>query len=60
MNEDVDVLFLASHTHKLGIEFTIRLFDGENSGDIFTPTQTGMIPRLNNMTHHSQYQLVRF
>lgn len=35
MNEDVDVLFLASHTHKLGIEFTIRLFDGENSGEVF-------------------------
>ena len=35
MNEDVDVLFLASHTHELGIEFTIRRFDGENSGEIF-------------------------
>ena len=36
LNKDVDVIFLASHMHKLGKEFTIRLFDGTDSGDIFT------------------------
>lgn len=35
MNEDVDILFLASHMHQLGVSFDIRLFDGENSGEIF-------------------------
>lgn len=35
MNMDVEVLFLASHTHALGKEFTIRRWDGENSGEIF-------------------------
>ena len=27
-NEDVDVIFLASHTHALATNFTIRPFDG--------------------------------
>jgi hypothetical protein len=35
MNMDVEVLFLASHTHALGTEFTIRRWDGENAGDVF-------------------------
>jgi hypothetical protein len=35
MNEDVDVLFLASHTHELGIEFTIAPFDGAETGEVF-------------------------
>jgi hypothetical protein len=28
MTEDVEMIFLASHTHKLGVEFTISHFDG--------------------------------
>ena len=32
-NEDVEVVFLASHTHDLGALFTVRLFDGENVGE---------------------------
>jgi hypothetical protein len=35
MNEDVDVLFLASHMHGLGVEFTIAPFDGKNVGEVF-------------------------
>ena len=35
MNRDIDVLFLAGHMHQLGVEFSIRLFDGQTSGDIF-------------------------
>jgi len=35
MNEDVEVLFLASHTHELGIEFTIAPYDGETVGEVF-------------------------
>jgi len=53
MNEDVDVLFLASHTHELGVEFTVKLFDGENAGeeiylntDLHTPLITQYDPPL--------------
>jgi hypothetical protein len=35
MNEDVEVLFLASHMHELGVEFTIAPFDGQTVGDVF-------------------------
>jgi hypothetical protein len=33
-NEDVEVLFLASHQHGMGTRFTIAPFDGETTGDI--------------------------
>jgi hypothetical protein len=35
MNEDVEVQFLASHTHARASEFTIAPFDGTTTGDIF-------------------------
>ena len=35
MNEDVEVVFLASHTHELGVEFTIASYDGDAVGDTF-------------------------
>ena len=35
MNTEVDVHFLASHTHQLGIEFTIAPFDGSETGEVF-------------------------
>jgi len=35
MNRDVDVHFLASHTHQLGVEFTVAPFDGTETGEIF-------------------------
>lgn len=34
-NKDVEVLFLASHTHGLGQEFTVAPFDGTEVGEIF-------------------------
>lgn len=33
MNKDVDVIFLASHTHEHGREVIVRTFDGENVGE---------------------------
>ena len=35
MNEDIEVLFLASHFHQLGIQFDIALFDGTDAGEVF-------------------------
>ncbi|MDP2308319.1 MAG: hypothetical protein Q8P18_20030 [Pseudomonadota bacterium] len=35
MNEDVEVQFLASHTHAMATEFTIAPFDGVTTGDVF-------------------------
>ena len=35
MNTDVEVQFLASHMHELGVEFTIAPFDGKTTGDVF-------------------------
>lgn len=34
MNRDVDLLFLASHTHQLGRKVTIARFDGVNVGEV--------------------------
>lgn len=40
MNDDVDLLLLSSHTHQLGREVTINLFDGKNVGEkIYTNTE---------------------
>lgn len=33
-NEDVDVIFLSGHTHELATNFTLRLFDGVDVGDV--------------------------
>jgi len=33
MNEPVDIVFLSSHTHALGVEVSIRLFDGDEVGE---------------------------
>jgi len=35
MNEPVEVIFLASHMHGQGVEFTIAPFDGETVGEVF-------------------------
>lgn len=34
MSEDIDLLFLASHTHELGANVTVRTFDGQQTGDV--------------------------
>ena len=46
MNEDVEVLFLASHTHELGIEFNIAPFDGETVGDVFYTNDDWHSPKI--------------
>ena len=45
-NEDVEVIFLASHTHALGTEFTIRPFDGETTGDIIYTNTDWHVPLI--------------
>lgn len=34
MSDDIDLLFLSSHTHQLGLEVVVRTFDGEQVGDV--------------------------
>lgn len=46
MNVAVDVLFLASHTHRRGIEFTIRRWDGTESGDVFYSNDDWHNPKI--------------
>jgi len=46
MNEDVEVLFVASHTHGKGIEFTVAPFDGEKTGDIFYTNDDWHVPKI--------------
>lgn len=46
MNEDVEVQFLASHTHALATEFTIAPFDGATTGDIFYSNDDWHDPRI--------------
>lgn len=46
MNEDIEVLFMASHMHQLGIAFNVRLFDGTTSGDIFYTNDDWHNPKI--------------
>ena len=46
MNEDVEVHFLASHTHELGTQFTIRQFDGEDVGDVIFSNDDWHDPKI--------------
>lgn len=46
MNEDINVLFLASHTHQLGIEFTVAPFDGTTVGDVFYANDDWHDPKI--------------
>ena len=45
-NRDVEVLFLASHTHEKGINFTIAPFDGETTGDVFYTNDDWHTPKI--------------
>ena len=45
-NRDVEVLFLASHTHEKGINFTIAPFDGEKTGDVFYTNDDWHSPKI--------------
>lgn len=46
MNEDVDVLFLASHMHELGARFTIAPFDGVTTGEVFFDNDDWHDPKI--------------
>lgn len=46
MNEDVDIHFLASHTHELGTNFTIRTFDGKDVGDVIFSNDDWHDPKI--------------
>ncbi|MBM4359579.1 MAG: hypothetical protein FJ096_15865 [Deltaproteobacteria bacterium] len=48
MNEDVEVLFLSSHTHKLGKKVTAARFDGTTTGDVFYENDDWHAPKLDN------------
>ena len=53
-NEDVDVIFVASHMHARGKEFTIAPFDGTNVGEVFFTNkdwQDPMITQLDPPVH---------
>ncbi len=45
-NEDVEVLFLASHTHELGKRFTIAEYDGETVGEPFYENDDWHDPKI--------------
>lgn len=46
MNEDVEVHFLASHTHEKGILFTIAPFDGQETGEVFFENDDWHDPKI--------------
>jgi hypothetical protein len=50
MNEDVDVLFLASHTHQLGVDFQVAPFDGTNVGDMLFENKDWHSPKITQFT----------
>jgi Copper type II ascorbate-dependent monooxygenase, C-terminal domain len=45
-NEDVEIIFLASHTHKLGESFQIRPFDGSTVGDLVYENDDWHVPAI--------------
>ncbi len=45
-NRDVEVHFLASHTHALGVEFTIAGFDGVDVGEVFYSNDDWHVPEI--------------
>ncbi|MCA9679843.1 MAG: hypothetical protein KC464_32725, partial [Myxococcales bacterium] len=46
MSDDVDVLFLSSHTHALGVNFEIRAFDGTDVGELLYSNSDWATPSL--------------
>jgi hypothetical protein len=46
MNEDVEVVFLASHMHAKGVEFTIAEFDGTDAGEVFYTNDDWHNPKI--------------
>lgn len=50
MNEDVEVQFLASHTHAMATNFTIAPFDGVTTGEVFYSNDDWHDPRIEQYT----------
>lgn len=46
MNEDVEVLFVASHTHRRGVRFTVAPYDGTTVGEIFYENTDWHSPKI--------------
>lgn len=46
MNRDADLLFLASHSHKLATDFTIHRFDGATRGELIYQNKDWRSPPL--------------
>jgi hypothetical protein len=46
MTDDVDILFLSSHTHQLARKFEIRMFDGETVGELIYENDDWATPAL--------------
>lgn len=46
MNEPIELLFLSSHTHALGRKVEVRLFDGENPGELVYENRDWATPAL--------------
>jgi hypothetical protein len=45
-NVDVEVIFLASHTHEKGIDFSIAPFDGQEVGEVFYSNDDWHDPKI--------------
>jgi hypothetical protein len=46
VDQDIDVLFISSHTHKLGHDVTVFRFDGQNTGDQVFQNTDWQAPKL--------------
>lgn len=46
MNTDIDLLFLSSHTHELGLSVDVYLFDGVNTGELIYTNDDWHAPAL--------------
>lgn len=54
MTEDIQLLFLASHTHRLGQSVTVRPFDGKTVGEQMYENTAWESPRLEDFTQQSK------
>lgn len=55
MNQDVDLLFMASHTHELGESVQVRTFDGSQTGELIyenTDWESPFVKDFTDQTFH--------
>jgi len=50
MNQDIDLLFLSSHTHELATHFEVYLWDGDARGELIYENDDWHAPRLDTFT----------